>query len=291
MSVVVPDIGLACANLMQASLPAFIDAAAHAGFQRITVRPKAFAEALDGGWTEATLQRRLADAGITVTMVDALTSSLPGVPAAADLEPGLRARVPADVLDPPDEATCLRTATGLGAPILNVTHYLGPPLSVEVLADAVAGICRRAAPFGLRICLEFFPNSGLRDLPFTQSVVEACGEPNAAVLLDVFHLDRSGGTVDDIRRLPQGAIAGIQLSDRTPPPGGDTPYVPMTGRQLPGEGRLPLGDLIQAALENSPDATIDIEVLNDELRGLPWDEAAARLFAAATAWRESLSWT
>ena len=49
--------------------------------------------------------------------------------------------------------------------------------------------------------------------------MDACGEPNACVLLDVFHLDRSGGTVDDVRRLPPGAIAGIQLSDRIRPAG------------------------------------------------------------------------
>jgi sugar phosphate isomerase/epimerase len=135
--------------------------------------------------------------------------------------------------------------------------------------------------------LEFFPDSGLPDLPFAQSVVEACGEANAAILLDVFHLDRSGGTVDSIRRLPPGAIAGIQLSDRNPPPPG-TPHVPFSGRQLPGEGQLPLRQLVEAALENSPAATVDIEVLNDELRNLPPDDAAVRLAAAATAWRAGL---
>jgi hypothetical protein len=46
--------------------------------------------------------------------------------------------------------------------------------------------------------------------------------------------------------------------------------------------------LITAALENSPDATIDLEVLNEELRSLPMDEAAARLAAAGRAWTESL---
>ena len=42
----------------------------------------------------------------------------------------------------------------------------------------------------------------------------------------------------------------------------------MSGRELPGDGKLPLRDLIEAGLENSPDATLDLEVLNDELRRL-----------------------
>jgi sugar phosphate isomerase/epimerase len=288
MSVVVPEIGLGCANLLRASLPEFIDAAERAGFRRITVRPYAFTRALDAGWTESALEARLAGAGLAVTMIDALTHALPGTPRYAELAPDVRTRLPPDLVDPPDEATCFRAATALGASIVNVTHYLGRPLPLPVLAETVGAVCRRAAPLGLRICLEFIPDSGLRDLPFAQAVVDACGEPNAGLLLDVFHLDRSGGTVDDVRRLPPDAVAGIQLSDRTRTAAG-TGHVPLSGRLLPGEGELPLRELVGAALQNSPAATLDIEVLNDELANLPFDEAATRLAAAANEWRATLT--
>jgi sugar phosphate isomerase/epimerase len=284
MTVTVPDVGLATANLLQLTLPEFVDVAERAGFHRITVRPYAFAQALEAGWTEDALRRRLADAGIAVTMIDALSHAFPGMPDVADLDPGVRARLPAELVDPPDEATCFRTATALGASIVNATHYMGRPLPVEELAGPLRGVCRRAAPLGLRICLEFIPDSGVPDLPFARTVVEECGEPNAAILLDVFHLDRSGGTVADIRRLPPGAIAGIQLSDRRRPAPG-TAHVPLGGRELPGDGELPLRELVEAALENSPEATLDVEVLNDELRSLPADETAARLATAVRAWR------
>ena len=281
-----PDIGLGCANLLTATLPEFIDAAERAGFRRITVRPYAFAQALAAGETETDLQHRLSDAGIAVTMIDALTNALPGTLERADA--AVLARLPPDQLEPLSEAECFRTATVLGASIVNLTHYMGPSLPIAVAADAVSAVCRRAAPLGLRICLEFFPDSGLPDLPFAQAVVEACGEPNAGVLLDVFHLDRSGGTVDDVRRLPPGAIAGIQLSDRRRPPPG-TAHVPLSGRLLPGDGELPLREVIEAALENSPDATIDVEVLNDELRALAPGDAATRLADAVQAWRTTLA--
>jgi sugar phosphate isomerase/epimerase len=286
MTVALPELGLGTAHFLQLTLPAFIDVADRAGFHRMSARPYAFAQALADGWTEADLKRRLDDAGIAVTMIDGLADAFPGTLDRADAD--VRSRLPADVLDPPDEAMVFRAATALGASVVNVGHYLGASLPVEVLADALGGVCRRAAEHGLRLCLEFFPDSGLPDLPFAQRVVEACGEPNVGVLLDVFHLDRSGGTVEDVRRLPPGAIPGIQISDRKRPPPG-TPHVAMSGRLMPGEGELPLRQLVEAALENSPDATIDLEVLNDELRGLPPDEAAARLAAAAarlTRWNE-----
>jgi sugar phosphate isomerase/epimerase len=287
MTVAVPDIGLACANLLQLTLPEFIDVAERAGFRRITARPYAFAQALAAGWTETALRRRLADAGIAVTMIDALTHAFPGMRSVSELDAAVRDRLPPEVLDPPDEATCFRAAKVLGASIVNVTHYMGRPLPAGVLADALGGVARRAAAFELRISVEFIPDSGLPDLPFAQSVIESCGGGNVGLLLDVFHLDRSGGTVEEVHHLPRGAIAGIQLSDRTRPATG-TAHVPLGGRLLPGEGELPLREVVAAALENSPDATVDIEVLNDELRHLPPDDAAARLASAARAWRAGL---
>jgi sugar phosphate isomerase/epimerase len=279
MTVAIPEIGLGTAHFLQLTLPEFIDVAGRAGFHRISARPYAFAQALANGWTEADLRGRLDDVGIAVTMIDGLTDALPGTLERAD--PKLRLQLPADLLDPPDEAVVFRAATALGASVVNVTHYLGASLPVEVLADALRGVSRRAAGHGLRLCLEFFPDSGLPDLPFAQRVVEACGEPNVGVLLDVFHLDRSGGTVEDVRRMPPGAIPGIQISDRMRPAPG-TPHVAMGGRVMPGEGELPIRELVEAGLENSPDATIDLEILNDELRSLTPDEAAAQLAVVAT---------
>jgi hypothetical protein len=50
-----------------------------------------------------------------------------------------------------------------------------------------------------------------------------------------------------------------------------------------------LPELVEAALENSPEATVDIEVLNEELQSLAPHQAAARLAAAATEWRAAMS--
>lgn len=283
----IPEIGLGCANLIQATLPELIETAAKNGFRRITARPYTFTEVLQNQFTEDSLRRQLISAGIEVTMIDALTHALPGVPPPESLDPATRAAMPPDVLYPPDEETVFRAAEVLGASIVNVTHYLGVPVPLEQLAGAISGICRRARDRGLQIALEFIPDTGLPDLEFTQAVVEACGEPNCGITLDFFHLDRSGGTVEDVRRLPRGAIAGVQISDRVPQPLG-TAHVPLQGRCMPGEGRLPLHSLMRAAFENSPEATLDIEVLNAELTSLPTDEVAARLAAGTQSWLATL---
>jgi sugar phosphate isomerase/epimerase len=283
----IPEIGLGCGNLMKASLPELIDAAARHGFRTITARPFAFAAALEEGFTEKALRRRLADAGVRVTMIDCLHQGLPGIPPADTIDPAMRSAYPPDVFNPPDEETCFRAAEVLGASVVNLNHYRGHLLPLEQMAEAVGKICRRAGERGLQIALEFIADTGLPTLPFAQAVVDACGARNCSIVLDFCHLDRSGGTVEDVHRLPPAAIANIQISDRTPPPPGSV-FVPMSGRQMPGQGRLPLRALMEAALENSPAATADIEVLNEELRALSTDEAAARLGAAARAWRAAL---
>lgn len=281
------ELGLGIGNFLTASLPEIIDLAARHGFPTVTVRPMAVLQALAAGDSQETLRRRFTDAGVRPTLLDGLSSALPGVPPPESMDPAIRALLPIDALYPPDEESCFRCAELLQLPVINVIHYRGPELPLEQMADAVGALCDRARARGFVVSLEFVPTTGLRNLPFTQAVIAVSGAANCGITLDFFHLDRTDGTAADIRKLPPGLIRNIQVSDRTPQPPG-TPYKPLTGRKLPGEGQLPLRELITAALENSPNATIDIEVLNEELRALPMDVAADRLAAAGKAWIASL---
>lgn len=278
-----PDIGLGTACLLSVTLPEFIDLAARHGFKRITARPYAFAQALRDGHSEASLRQLLSDARVTVTMIDGLNHGLPGIPPPESLDAETRAIMPPDVLDPPDAASCLHAASALGASILNVIAYRGNIVPVERMAEAVSAICRSAADLGMGIALEFVPESGIPDLPHARRVWEACNQPNCGILLDTFHLGRSGGTVEDVLSLPKGAIAAVQISDRE---AGAHGHVPFGGRLMPGDGDLPLCGLVNAALANNAEATIDIEVLNADLNALPAGEAAQLLCDAAMAWRE-----
>jgi sugar phosphate isomerase/epimerase len=184
-----------------------------------------------------------------------------------------------------DIAGCLEVAEALAAPIINVSHYGAAPAPLAETADAIGAACLLAARSGMTIVLEFVPNSGDPDLGFAKSIAEACGEPNCKIHLDTWHLARSGGTLADIRALPPGAIGAFQLSDRVAPPPGAV-YVPMTGRLLPGEGELPLNEIVAAALANSPDITLEVEVFSEELAALSADGAAQRTAAAVRAWRD-----
>jgi sugar phosphate isomerase/epimerase len=282
-----PAIGLGCATLMHASLIELIETAARHGFPTITVPPGRYATVIDQGETQATLRRRLADAGLRVTMVDALTQGLPGLGMPQPADSGLRASLPPDVFVPPDQEACFRAAEALEAPWINVTHFGGRPVPFAIMRDAIGAICRRAGTRGLGVTIEFVPGTGIPDLAYASAIATECGEPNCRVTLDPWHLDRSSGTVEDVRRLPPGMIAGMQLCDRIPEPPG-APLKMMADRLMPGEGRLPLAALLEAALANSPALSLEVEVISAELRALPFDEAAARVSAGLAAWQTAV---
>ncbi len=71
----------------------------------------------------------------------------------------------------------------------------------------------------------------------------------------------------------------MQLSDRSPDQDRE-PYVPRTGRKIPGEGALPLASLVADVRRQHPHLPIGIEVLSDEIDALGVDEGSRRLAAS-----------
>lgn len=275
-SMTAPAIGLCWGTIHQANLIETIEAAARHGFPTLQIPPDLYFACRDDGVSAASLRKRLADAGVTVRLIDAVTAGLPGM----RTEPvAFKGRT----LPRWDTAQCLEANDALEAPLLNVSHYQGQPVPLAEMAEAVGSASRLAARHGVTLVLEFVPDSGIRSLGEARAIAEASGEANCKVHLDTWHLARSGGTVADIQALPAGAIGAVQLSDRIAPPPGAA-YVPMTGRLLPGEGELPLAGIVTAALANSPDITLEVEVFSEELAAMSADAAAGRTAAAVRAW-------
>ena len=274
------QIGICWAMIHRASLSETIEIAARHGFPTLEVSPHIYFAALDGGLSEAGLRKQLSDAGVRVQVIDCISGGLPGLEDEPTEFRGQKMRRD-------DVETCLTVAEALEAPVLNLTHYRGNPVTLPVLAEAIGEVCRKAAKRGRTIALEFVPDSGIPSIGAARTLAETCGEDNCSIMLDTWHLARSGGTIADIEALPSGMIGAFQLSDRTEPEPG-TPYTPMSGRKLPGEGELPLGPSIDAALANNPAIPVELEVFSEELLGMPPDQAAARAAAAVSAWQESL---
>jgi sugar phosphate isomerase/epimerase len=118
-----------------------------------------------------------------------------------------------------------------------------------MLAALLARLCELARPFGLTMNLEATPWSGVRTLADAVSVVRAADRPEARVLVDTIHVDRSGGTPADIAAVPAALITHAQLCDGYGPRPQDFEtmiYQARNERRFPGEGNLDIHGMLRA---------------------------------------------
>ena len=242
-------------SVRQASLLELASLASRHGFAEISITAGQFKTALQAGYSVAGLREQLAGLGITIGVVDPLISALPGVPAWQDVAETMR-EVFKYTLD-----DCLAVAKAVGARRINLAHFLGQPTELELLAAATAAIAAAAADAGVGVSLEFIPGTGVPDLATAREIIFRSNAANAGIMFDTWHFVRSGGVLSDLDKLRPNEIVELQLSDwRRPPP--DEIYVPMTGRLAPGEGELPLPEILRRLFKVSPGLVAGLEVFS-----------------------------
>ena len=139
----------------------------------------------------------------------------------------------------------LEAGAELGARSLTVS---GDDKNRQRLTANFSLLCELAAPFGMRIDLEFMRWREVADLHAAVAVVQGAAQGNGAILVDALHLYRSGGTAAMLAAVPRGLIAAVQLCDapwQAPPPELII-HEAREGRLAPGQGELPLAELLAA---------------------------------------------
>jgi sugar phosphate isomerase/epimerase len=144
--------------------------------------------------------------------------------------------------------------------------------------DQFGFLSETAGTLGLGLALEFMRFRACQNLEDANRLVRTVR--NAGILVDPLHLARSGGHPRDIAGVPPARIAMLQLCDahdRAPPVEG-LPREAREARLNPGDGALPLRELIAATPAGLP---ISVEVPHSALRNLPVRERAQRAYVAA----------
>ena len=173
----------------------------------------------------------------------------------------------------------LDMAEGIGARSLTAVVFAASPPTRDELIEAFAALCDRAAERNLLALLEFIPFSPVRTLEDALAIVDAAARPNGGVMLDVWHLFRSGGTADSVERAA-GRVLGVQLDDAPREPEENLALETMHRRRLPGEGDADVAAIIRALRAGGSTAPLGVEVFSDELAALPASEAAQRAYRA-----------
>jgi sugar phosphate isomerase/epimerase len=266
--------GLWWGTLEGAPFSELVAAASGAGFAEISITPAMYFAAREQGRTDVDLRAELDGCGIAVAVVDPLIAGLPGSLTPDDVGPRFRSTFEHG------EQDCYRVAEAVGAPAINVAHYLGAPTATEPLAEAIGGIAARAATRGIDVLVEFMPEGSIPDLATAAAIVAAIDSANCGLMFDTWHHWRCGGTSDALRALPPGTLRAVQLSDANVDVHGTGTAPPTRDRLLPGDGVIPLIDIVRLAKSNRPEVSIGLEVFNHELARLPHADLAERAWAS-----------
>jgi sugar phosphate isomerase/epimerase len=257
------ELSLAHLSVLDATPPELVTVAAAAGFRRIGIRLSAtpsvgvppYDMLRDTSLLRETLTR-LADTGVSVLDVEFLR-----------FEPEMPQGIPEGFLE---------TGARVGAQYVLVMS--AEPLEARTM-ERFCDLCDRARQYGLHVCLEFAIYTGVRTLADAARLVKQSRRANASVLIDALHFSRSGGLPSDIAGIDPSLFRYAQICDAAaviPTEPADLIREARTGRLLPGEGALPLRDLVAALPAAIP---LAIEAPVRATAGLPALERAQR------AWR------
>src|SRR5262249_3595698 len=144
-------------------------------------------------------------------------------------------------------------------------------------------LCENAHEYGLHVCLEFAIYTGVRTLADAAGLVRKSGCANASVLVDALHFSRSGGTPSDVAQCDPSLFRYAQICDASASmstQSADLIREARTGRLLPGEGALPLRDLVAALPATLP---LAVEAPVRATAGLPMLERAQRAYRSMRA--------
>jgi sugar phosphate isomerase/epimerase len=166
-------------------------------------------------------------------------------------------------------------------------EFTADELDIEAAGARLRTICGNIAAYGLRVAVEAFPWSGLKDVATARAVVEAAGAPNAGLMIDAWHFYNTRSTLDDLDGLPPDRIVAVQLNDGRVVHH-DFLVEARQGRLLPGDGELDVSGLLLGLHERGFRGPYCVEVNYPDYRDLAVDEMAAQAFTKAWAALEVL---
>jgi sugar phosphate isomerase/epimerase len=147
------------------------------------------------------------------------------------------------------------------------------------LRDNLARFCDLARPFGMTAAVEFAVIRPLATLGQTLRLLADADRENAVICLDPLNLIRGGGTAAELSAVDPRLFPYAQISDGVLGPGEPNPEelgrMSPNQRRLPGDGTLPLHEILDALPPGTP--------LSVELPMPKGERRSAREWARTTA--------
>ena len=258
------EFSLAHLTVLQCTPPEMVTIASKAGYQYVSLRMTAvtanekICSLMDDRAMMRETRARMADSGVGLLDIEL-----------ARMDPQT---------EPEAYLKFLETGAELGARA--VIAQLPDP-DRKRATERFGRLCDLAQPMGLTVDLEFPSWTATPDLKAAAAVIAAVNKPNAGLLVDTLHFDRSRSRLEDLRHVPREWFHFIHLCDapqEIPTTEEEIIYTARAGRLFPGEGGLNLQEILACM----PVVPYSLEIPNDALmKTLGPEEFARRAIRAA----------
>jgi sugar phosphate isomerase/epimerase len=149
------------------------------------------------------------------------------------------------------------------------------PLTAQI--DGFGKLCDRAKAQGIWVDLEFMPHWGLRDLAAAWAIVSKVARDNCGILVDTWHFAKGNPDFDLLRSLPGKYFVGVQVADAMKRQRGATIYEEGSRfRKFPGEGEMPIVEILTIIREKGYLRYIGPEVFSDEADAMSAEAAGKK---------------
>lgn len=130
--------------------------------------------------------------------------------------------------------------------------------------ESFGRVCELAGRHGLDAALEFVAFNDVKSLEQAHRMVDAVRQPNAKLLVDSLHFFRAGQRPEQLAEIDPSRFTYVQWCDAPAlgPPFAKLQIESRCARAFPGEGELPLFDLLDRL---PPDITLAVEAPNAAL--------------------------
>ena len=176
----------------------------------------------------------------------------------------------------------LEAAEALKASHIKVIGDTQRQFPFEKMIQPFADLCSKAADVGTKIGIEVTPSSNLIQPADALKLIETSGASNAGVILDIWHIARAGIPYERIEEIPGSLILGVELCDAAKEPEGTLAEDCINHRKLCGEGGLDTKSFANAVVRTGYSGLFAVEILSEEHRARPLDEAASVAIQSAS---------
>jgi 2-keto-myo-inositol isomerase len=160
-------------------------------------------------------------------------------------------------------------AAALGAPyvIVGPSYQQEPALDAATIrartVAALGAYGRVAAEHGINIGFEYhgYARCSINNLREALDVLDLVEAPNVGMVIDAFHFYVGGSRLDDLARLGKQRLSIVHLADVDH---ADRSKLGKPNRVLPGEGVLPVQDIVDAVKRLGYEGAYSLELFREE---------------------------